>query len=207
MNHADEERALHRRAWEAIPWLVNGRIGEAERNLLEAHLRMCRDCSEEFASQQRLRDGVLRQPGPAPDPEAALARLWQRIDAEAAMRPGGRAAPWTRWLAAAVVVQAIALAALLGARFAPAAPTYRTLSTATAASPPHAIRAVFSGDLPIAELGHLLDRAGLTIVDGPNEVGVYTLAPRADSPRDAALALLRADGRVRFAEPVADSPR
>lgn len=203
MKHADDVQALHRRAWEAIPWLVNGRIAAAEREALESHLRHCADCRDELALQQRLRDGILRQVGPVADADAGLARLWQRIDAEAAMTPAaGRSGTWLRWLAAAVVIQAIALAALLGANFGAATPPYRTLSAD--APPPDAIRAVFAAELPLGELQQVLDRAGLRIADGPNELGaysVYTLVPR--GPRDAALERLRADARVRFAEPAA----
>jgi len=204
VKHADEVQVLHRRAWEAIPWLVNGRIGAAEREALESHLRHCADCRDELALQQRLRDGLLHQAEPAADADAGLARLWQRIDAEAAMTPAERrSGTWQRWLAAAVVIQAIALAALLGANFGAAAPQYRTLS-ADAPPPPEAIRAVFATELPLGELQQVLDRAGLRIVDGPTEVGaytVYTLVPR--GPRDVALQRLRADARVRFAEPAA----
>ena len=214
MKHADEERSLHRRAWEAIPWLVNGRIDEAEHTLLEEHLRACADCRDELALQRRLRDGVLRQAGPAADADAALGRLWQRIDAEGAMTrlPGaGRQGAWQRWLVAAAVVQAVALAALVGANFGSGTPQYRTFSAATPAAAPHAIRAVFASDLPLVDLQRILEGADLRIVDGPNEGGVYTLVPRglappATAPHDAALARLRADARVRFAEPVADAP-
>jgi hypothetical protein len=207
VKHADDAQPLHRRAWEAIPWLVNGRIAASEREALEPHLRHCADCREELALQQRLRDGLLRQAEPAADADAGLARLWPRIDVEAAMTPaGGRSGAWLRWLTAAVVVQAIALAAVLGANFGAATPQYRTLS-AGAPPPPDAIRAVFAAELPLGELQQVLDRAGLRIVDGPTAVGaytVYTLVPR--GPRDAALKRLRSDARVRFAEPSADTP-
>ena len=203
---SDDEQSLHRRAWEAIPWLVNGRIGDAERGALEEHLRGCRECREELALQQGLRDEVVRDAGPEVDPEPALGRLWQRIDAEAAMaaRPAAAArSTWVRWLAAAAVVEGVALAALIGANFGAGTPLYRTLSAAapTPASP--AIRAVFDPELPLGDLQNLLDGARLHIVDGPTEAGVYTLASRTDMPRDTALALLRADPRVRFAEPAA----
>lgn len=198
---------MHRRAWEAIPWLVNGRIGDAERDQLEAHLLDCRDCRDELALQRQLRDEIRREAEPAPDAQA-LERLWQRIDSSAAMDgvppAAARPRPWVRWLAAAAVIETVALAAVVGANFG-AAPEYRTYSSAAAAPGSGTIRAVFEANLPLGDLQQLLDRANLRIVDGPTDLGVYTLAPRADAPRDAALTLLRADARVRFAEPAADA--
>lgn len=207
MKHFEDERSLHLRAWEAIPWLVNGRIDDAERAVLEAHLRGCRDCRDELALQQRVSEELLRQPAPVADADAGLARLWQRIDAQAAMRPdAGPARSWARWLAAAVIVEGVALAALAGANLSGPAPEYRTFSTPTSASAPGAIRAVFAADLPLGELQRILDQADLQIVGGPSDVGVLVLAPRPDGHRDAALDLLRSDARVRFAEPVASDP-
>lgn len=206
MAHPDDERSLHRRAWEAIPWLVNGRIGDAERGALEEHLRGCRECREELALQRRLRDGMLRDAAPAADPEPGLERLWRRIDAEAAAveRPEAAARDTrVRWLAAAAVLEAVALAALIGANLGAPAPLYRTLGVEAPAAAPAAIRAVFDPGLPLGDLQRLLDEAQLRIVDGPSEAGVYTLASRPGTPREATLALLRADPRVRFAEPVA----
>jgi anti-sigma factor RsiW len=206
MKHSEDARALHRRAWEAIPWRVNGRIDEAERAVLEAHLRECRDCRDELALQERVRDELARQPEPAADADAGLARLWQRIDAQDAMRPAaGPARAWVGWLAAAVIVEGVALAALIGANVGGDAAEYRTFSTPPPAAGP-AIRAVFAADLPLGELQALLERANLQIVAGPTDLGVYTLAPRPDGHRDAALDLLRGDTRVRFAEPMADAP-
>lgn len=206
MTHSEDARVRHRRAWEAIPWRVNGRIDDAERAVLEAHLRECRDCRDELALQERVRDELARQPGPAADIDASLARLWQRIDAQDAMRPAADPArTWVRWLAAAVIVESVALAALIGANVGGAAPEYRTFSTPPAAGAP-AIRAVFAADLPLGELQALLERAHLQIVAGPTGLGVYTLAPRPEGHHEAALDLLRADARVRFAEPIAGAP-
>jgi anti-sigma factor RsiW len=206
MAHPEDARALHRRAWEAIPWLVNGRIDEAERGALEAHLAGCRDCRDELALQQRLRHELARDSAPAAGADAGLAKLWQRIDAQAAMQPAAPARAWVRWLAAAAVLEGVALAALIGAAVGTPEPQYRTFSAPPAAVAPHAIRAVFAADLPLGELQALLERADLQIVAGPSDVGVYTLAPRPDARQQgAALERLRADARVRFAEPAAGS--
>jgi hypothetical protein len=203
----DDERAIHRRTWEAIPWIVNKRMPEAERSLFEEHLRGCRDCREELALQRRVCQEIRREDEPMPDPGRGLERLWQRIDAESAMTApvaGTGQRVWVRWLAAAAIVEAVALSAMIGAGLQDGLPQYRTLSNSVA-HPPEAIRAVFDPQLPLTDLQAVLDAAKLRIVDGPSAAGVYTLAPRPGTPRHAALAILKKDDRVRFAEPAADA--
>jgi hypothetical protein len=70
------------------------------------------------------------------------------------------------------------------------------------------IRAVFVPEVTVEGVQTLLAGAGLQIVAGPSEAGVFSLAPRpSDQPvsRQAALASLRSNPQVRFAEPIADS--
>ena len=59
-------------------------------------------------------------------------------------------------------------------------------------------------NLSEADVKDILAASGLVVASGPSEAGVYTLVPRepglADIPA-ATLARLRADPRVRFAEP------
>lgn len=140
-----------------------------------------------------------------------------------------RRARWRapQWLAAAVVVQAIGLGilgSLLVARDAarrPAQPArYETLTAPQAEARDGQLRAVFSPDMTLGQLEQLLGARGLQVVAGPTEAGVYTLGlgPAAQEPTSpdatsheapsperigTALRALRADPRVRFAEPTA----
>jgi len=118
----------HRQAWELIPWVLNGRASDEERALVDAHVRECADCRAELAFQREVQEGMLQAPEPKLDARAGLDQLWKRIDA------GGSAAPTVprngnvvRWLAAAVVVEAIGLAALSTGMLVVGAP-YQTLS-------------------------------------------------------------------------------
>lgn len=191
----------HRHAWELIPWVLNGRATAEERALVEAHVRECADCRGELEFQRSVQQGILQTPVAESESAAALARLWQRIDAGTVESIAPKSAPLVRWLAVAVVVEAVGIAALSGsavlsARNAP----YQTLSS-TAATPQRAtLRAVFAPQTSQSELQSLLRHSGLQIVGGPSEAGAYALA--ADVPIDQALAALRADPRVLFAEPV-----
>jgi len=161
-------------------------------------------------------------------PAASFEKLWSRIEelerevpATAAgpdTRPAlvhdprwrprrGRTFTLSRWLAAAVVVQAIALgwlAAHLGARDATAPWVYRTVTTSTAPDPAlPRFRVVFASQATVTEQQDVLARRGLIIVGGPSLSGVYVLAPAEPSAimdTELLLADLRAEDTVRYAE-------
>jgi hypothetical protein len=213
MPRTDDPQALHRQAWDLIPWAVNGRASDEERRLLETHLVGCCDCREEYEFQRRLCAALSHSREEVPDPRPALARLWAHIDGarEIPPRRGLRftLATYARGLLLAVLVEAAGLAGLsvaLWRQMAAPPPAYRTL-TQTPPSPAAAsVRAVFAPELRLAELQRLLARAGLQIVSGPSAAGVYTLAPlpgAAPVDAEAAAARLRAEPAVRFAEPIA----
>ncbi len=116
-----------------------------------------------------------------------------------------------KWLVAAVVVEGIGLVTLGAmtwngsAGLSPNA-DYRTLSTPAAALAGGQIRAVFASDLALGNLQALLSISRLSIVGGPTEAGVYTLALGDENGSvDAALTGLRQSAAVRFAEPI-DKP-
>lgn len=114
-----------------------------------------------------------------------------------------------RWLSAAVVLQSLALVFLgaLALRDSSGGgeAAYRTLSTAPAETPHAALRVVFAPTMTLAEVQDLLRVNGLTIQAGPSEAGLFTLAlhsqREAAAEQAATLTRLRADPRVRFAEP------
>jgi hypothetical protein len=115
------------------------------------------------------------------------------------------------WLAAAALVQAVALGVLGTAMFHRSAgvsqePRYATLSTdAQPASAGEHIRAVFAPDVTLSALDTLLAGNALTIIRGPSDADVYTLAftdaHGAAGRLDLAIAALRANPQVKFAEP------
>lgn len=216
MNRPDDPVARHRLTWDLIPWVVNGRVSDEERRDVDEHLQSCGDCREEYEFQSRLH-GALQADGTVErDPQPALQRLWTRIDAsaraepaasgigETKLRPRIRTRYLARTLTAAVFVEAIGLAFLGQALWRQAEPAaYRTLTTPTTSTQRPTIRAVLAPTFTLGELHRLLGRLRLQIVDGPTEAGVYSLAPAAAGNAGAnALAELRADPGVRFAEPL-----
>lgn len=214
----------HRRAWELIPWVVNGSATAAQRRLLDAHLSTCDDCRLELVRQRELQSAIASELPPAVgDVDTGLQRLFARIDragedsgTAAAATHGrearrGAASGMTLWLTAAVVVEALALAVLgvgLVARSDPV-PGYVTLSNG-AANRGATIRIVPAPSLRIDDLQRLLKTLDLQVVAGPNSVGAYDLAPRAAGARQTALdlqiATLRADPGLRLVEPIDAAP-
>ena len=215
----DRRERLHRECWEQIPWIANGSLDADERARLEPHLRACGSCQEELALQERTRTLMRRDDAVMLAPQVGWHKLSQRLeaasdgaeqasDAESSPEERSRSRRWPRWATIAASVQALALALVLGAQFMGdgefVAARYETL---TADRPIESggpvIRLVFQTGVALQDVNALLRAVDAQVVAGPSEAGVYTLAlknDRAAPDIDAALARLRADDRVLFAE-------
>ena len=225
---SSENSSAHRRAWDLIPWIVNGSAPDSERLAVQAHLDACADCRQELEFQRQLQ-AAMSLPGTSKiDPRDSWQRLRSRLDSAgpqgpvaleppARSRDAGRA--WMPWLVAAMVVQAVGLGALGVAWWSrptasPAVPAstggvYRTLSAPEVTVPAATIRVVFAPQVTMAQVQAVLAAARLQVRAGPSEVGVWTLGPTGESDRaatDAALRELRARSEVRFAEALAGTP-
>lgn len=222
-----EHTRVHQETWSLLPWLANGRATPAQRERAEAHLRGCARCRAELAREQQL-VGAMRLPAAAaPDVEQGLQRLMQRLDRPEPAAPGEvRAAPRGRgWrlagtrlgigavaalgLAELILVGGLALWWLGTPPSGPAADSapYRTLTQPEPGSADGPRwRVVFHEQRTVQELQALLRAQGLTVVAGPSEAGVFTLAaeaaPRGAREADAIAARLRQSPLVRFAEAV-----
>jgi len=112
----------HAEAWALLPWLANGRIADDDREWVEAHVAGCAECRAELAAQRLVATQMSQDTGLASvnDEQKSFNKLWARIEAaEAATTPatgtlggGSRGSRTVRWLAAAVVVQALGLGVL-----------------------------------------------------------------------------------------------
>jgi hypothetical protein len=223
----------HEECWALLPWVANGRATRKELARIDAHLRDCNTCRDELQTQRQLREAMRSQDGIMLAPQTSLQKLMKRIDAEdepgsatAIKRPRSPNAPRTtpaaprrrHWLAVAAAVQALAIAALLSALWVQSrevlnAPRFATLTSHESLAAGAVIRVVFAAETSVGELAILLRNVDARILAGPSDAGVYTLGLSAGSPDAArlaaALATLRADSRVLFAESAAmrsDSP-
>ena len=222
----------HQRAWELIPLAINGTAPGPERSFVDAHLRDCADCRDEYAFQWRLHAGMQEaQPAEPEIAGAALSRLLRSIDDEdfpgvpatarvPSVQRGNRRRPRNRQLrllGAAVVAQAIALAvigvSLLDQRTQPTptppAGSYETLSAGTGMAEA-TIRLVPAPELPLARLQALIAEQGLRVVAVSADGTIYSLAPAPSVQARsvaATIATLRSHAGVLLAEPVAGAAR
>jgi hypothetical protein len=195
----------HTRAFELLPWLINGTLAGAERDAVEQHLRACIVCRREVKEQQRLHGAVRARRTVDVSAEAGFDRLDRELDAaDGSAGPRwrvryGTAAPFAVAAAAGVAVLAVLL------WFTPLPDLgrgdYETLATAHGDAA--LLDVVFADETTAAEMQELLDDIGGEIVAGPSQLGRYSVrVTGGEATReqlDELLGALAADSRVRFA--------
>jgi hypothetical protein len=211
MSRNDNPAGEHAKTQRLLPWLLTGTLEGAELALVQQHLRNCAACRADLAWQRRLR--ATGQGEPELDPDAALARLAPRLDAQpdrpdtlrrwahALAANDGR---WLRPLAAAQFAVIAALAALLLARPGADQADYRTLGAGGAVQGDLVVS--FRPDTPEHELRRILQASGTRVLDGPTVTGAYVLTARGAAPARA-LARLRAEPAVTLAQPLGPEGR
>jgi hypothetical protein len=214
---------LHERAWELLPWLVNGRLDQSDGEWLMRHVGECVECARELQVQSDLKSKLASDARVEYAPQASFQKLMARIDEvdRAESRPVARESRratvghglrFPRWLVATLATQAvmvIALTVLIGwqAFDRLLSPRYQTLTSAEPGETVHGnLRVVLAPSVTIAQFQSLLESVGAKVVAGPSNANVWTLRiPYQANTRgfEATLKLLRADERVVFAEPAA----
>jgi Putative zinc-finger len=214
----------HAEAWALLPWLANGRIQPADREWVEAHLQSCAECRAEFTAQRLVVSQVAREAAAVPqsadsDEQSSFNKLWARIEAAEAVSapitgtgsattPAPRASRTVRWLAAAVVVQAIGLGVLGVTLNNGNRDDYGTVAKVEPRLNAPAVRIVFAPETPVATVNTLLTHQGLSIVGGPGTAGNFTAelsvdAVAAGATSDSVAAVLAKDPNVALAQPIA----
>lgn len=201
----------HRKVLELLPWYVNGTLPEAEHRVVESHVRECLPCRAALKDERRLAGALERAAAHDSPMEWNFARLMRRIEHPGRSAAGPRrirALQITRpqWLsaAAAIVVAVVAGATFWLAGLDGPAPSsrYTTATDAVRADAPM-LDIVFAEGATQADIRDVLASIHGTIVDGPSDVGRYTVRLSVSKPSDADLEALIArldkDARVRFA--------
>ncbi len=223
MNEHPQGHRCEEEAARLLPWYVAGRLESADTARVMRHLERCTTCRDDLEHERAIRSLLKSETSVEYAPQAGLARTLARIDelereAPAAVPAVARlAAEPTRrfsavpWLAAAALVQAVALGIVGAAMFHRSAdagqePRYATLAAeAPPVSAGEHIRAVFSPYVTLGALDALLAGNALTIIRGPSDAGVYTLAftdaNGAAGRLERTIDALRANPQVKFAEP------
>ncbi len=215
----------HSEAWALLPWLANGRIAPEDREWVEAHVQVCAECRAELTAQRMVAAQVTREeatspPAVAEDEQRSFNKLWARIEAAEAASPTAagnsgagvpvvRASRTVRWLAAAVVVQALGLGILaLAFNTSRGRDDISTVTLENKSLEGPAVTVVFTPGASIATINTLLTHQGLSIVSGPGVEGNFTaeLSPDAvasGASAETVAAVISKDPNVVFAQPIA----
>jgi hypothetical protein len=215
----------HAEAWAMLPWLANGRLAPEEREWVEAHVGACAECRAELGAQRQVTQVMPSAPmsgvaTPADEEQKSFNKLWARIEASeslsesappaaVAQAAGGTRPRTIRWLAAAVVVQAMGLGVLgIGAFGNDGKPTFETRSLPANPLESPAVRLVFAPEASMETVNTLLLHQGLQLVEGPGLQGNFTAILSAETVASGAsaesvAAVMKKDPNVSFAEPVA----
>jgi hypothetical protein len=218
-NSRIENSAEHHEVSALLPWYVNETLQERDRQRVDAHVGVCASCRADLTAQLRICEAIAAQPAIDYMPVGSLKRLLARLDAQAesagapapAQEQATNRLPWRGWMAASVAALAVAVALLVGNHWAQVdarqnQPNYRTVTSSAPRPQGEVIRAVFSPTITLVELQTILDEAQLSIISGPTEAGVYSLASNSTLTVRASLALLRQHSSVRFAEKTSPEP-
>jgi hypothetical protein len=196
----------HERAFELLPWLVNGTLEPAERDAVEHHARACIACRRELKEQLRLHAAVRSQPAVHVSVQAGFDELDRQI--AGASRERRRSKAWVNRYAALrpFAVAAAAGVALLAFLLWLTPPEnidparYATLGAP--ADDAVLIDIVFAQETTAAEMTTVLAEIGGEIVAGPSAAGRYRVrvAPATDEAGiKRVLDALGKNPRVRFA--------
>jgi hypothetical protein len=192
-----------------LPWYVNGTLDDDERAAVEKHVRDCLPCRATLREQRRLATLVRRDVVADLSVEGNFERLLPRLDTKARAQKsffaGFRRA---HYAAAAAALVAIVAGALWTVSITPEL-DYATLTEGGQATRPR-LDVLFADGTTEPEMRALIRGVGGIIVDGPSDIGRYTIeldrSEIATEDFDRLITTLRDDPRVRFAGPSFISP-
>ncbi len=199
-----DERGRHEEVWLLLPWLANGRLAPAEREMAEEHVSHCTECERELAVQHLMGnaftepDRVTYAPGPS------FRKLMDRIDSDSSAteaqtrkaparreRPAGRRLvggslaarlgnvslwrpPGLAWAASFLIL--FGIAGMMATAYRWSQPVYKTHTEASAVTP-NVLHIALDRSLPIGEVEDLLRAGGARIVEGPGNTGILGVMP------------------------------
>jgi putative zinc finger protein len=233
---ATGDPALHEKAWLALPFLANGRLSQVERDKIEPHVRGCAACREELAFQRLLCNALTEPDRVTYAPGPSFRKLMERIDGatpqarKASEQPRtpatlarARSRRWTAvnvslwrppglaWAASFVLMLGLAGFFINANRSTqPLDVRWYKTHTDSANAAPNVLHIAFYGTVTIVEAEEALRSTGAHIVEGPDGVGIFGVAPSAAkaTPQQTSqdlrvlAARLHADPRVRWVEPI-----
>ena len=198
----------HSRAFELLPWLVNGSLGAVERDAVEQHVRSCLSCHRELKEQQRLRTALRAQPAVHISPQTGFEKLVRALEGQPILAARPAARPFDAFLRFAAVAAAALLVVGGLLWLAPAGhdtrgdAAYETLASGRQAARGE-LDVVFVQSITAAQMQGLLEEIDGSIAAGPTDAGRYRIrlddSNLTDAQLDALVARLAKDPRVRVA--------
>ena len=194
----------HEEADALLPWYATGELDEAERTLVETHLKSCARCQRQLRHEQRLIDEFATL---NPEVEAGWTRLRDRIALPAPAPRRVRFANRGIWQ----TVRRPAVAGLLAAQLAFVVfagglmlslqqPDYRALGASQAPAAANVL-VIFKPDTTEQHMRAALTASGASLVGGPTSADAYLLRVQ-PAAREAALARLRSNRDITLAQPI-----
>jgi anti-sigma factor RsiW len=208
----------HMRAWELLPWYLNGSLDEVERENVRLHLGECLVCTRELRRLEQL-DAAVAAPITDHACAQAFARLSRQIyttdllpswpqRAFKVLREIFEPVPLIAGASLLVVCSVLVGTIVASGRgeVRQAEQPFQTLgrrqSLPSELSHP-LVRIVLRDDVGTSGLDAWLERHSAELVDGPSAIGVLTVRVAMGARTiDALLASLRADTQTLFIEPV-----
>jgi hypothetical protein len=192
------ERGLHAEVWLLLPWLANGRLSPAERELAQEHVRHCKECERELALQQRMCSAFLEPDRVTYAPGPSFRKLMDRINSDSTIRddeagkasvrdrlPTGRSSnlstlgrlgrvslwrpPGLAWAASFLLL--FSITGMVATAYHWSEARYITRSDPSAVTP-NVLHIALDRSLPIGEVEELLRTGGARIVEGPGNGGI-----------------------------------
>jgi hypothetical protein len=198
-----DDRGAHEKVWLLLPWLGNGQLSPAEREMAQEHVRHCNECERELATQQLMctaftePDRVTYAPGPS------FRKLMDRINTDSRIRDGearktsprdvqpanrspGQSAlvrlrrvslwrpPGLAWAASFLLL--FGITGMMFTAYRWSAPRFITVTDPSVVTP-NVLHIALDRSLPIGEVEELLRTGGARIVEGPGNTGILGVRP------------------------------
>lgn len=201
----EQERLMHERFEELLPWYVNGTLGATEREWVEGYLHSYPDAGSELRWHQFLQSG-LKENAPVVSPDIGLDEALGRIRQERRARAPDwmervrgffssfRLTPAMATALGIIVLQAAVITSLLPTSLQPNYAEVRSAGRPDTTEGP-LLRVNFKPDAKESEMRLLLISVGGTLVAGPGQLGDYFVRVPTDKINQA-LDKLTASGLV-----------
>jgi len=196
-----DERSQHESVWLLLPWLANGRLSPAERELAQEHVRRCKECEQELAAQQLMCDALTLPDRVTYAPGPSFRKLMDRVNSDSKARDGGTAPVHERQLAgrpsaqstltrfrrvslwrppglawAASFLLLFGITGMMLTAYHWSQPRYRTVTDISVVTP-NVLHIALDRSLPIGQVEELLRLGGARIVEGPGNTGILGVTP------------------------------